>query len=361
MIKAMEEFDADMCVAGYVDGTGNTLPQMPQPQWAVCNGTEALRNILYQRPGWHCSVCARMFTRDMISRAGQFDEALFYEDLEIAPRHCMAAARVAMTEAPLYFYRTNPSSFMNTWHSRRLHSLAVVDRIASRCAVDSRLAAAARSRRFSAYCNIMGLAARNGDRATARSCWTVVKSLRGAVLSDPETRLKNKNRRAAGICRWRRLHAPDEMAWKVVTLDNEAFADACHRLQQAVEASGYRPDMVLSIVTGGLYVGNGMFAGTPHLSTILRRPTTSLKTRLARSIVAALPRACRTASALPKRKYSKGMSSRRRFPRCICLSTAVAGLAVCWWSMMPWTAAARSLPFLPPCGRCCRRRRCARR
>ena len=81
---------------------------------------------------------------------------------------------------------------MNTWHSRRLHSLAVVDRIASRCAVDSRLAAAARSRRFSAYCNIMGLAARNGDRATARSCWTVVKSLRGAVLSDPETRLKNK-------------------------------------------------------------------------------------------------------------------------------------------------------------------------
>ena len=60
------------------------------------------------------------------------------------------------------------------------------------------------------------------------------------------------------------------MAWKVVTLDNEAFADACHRLQQAVEASGYRPDMVLSIVTGGLYVGNGMFAGTPHLSTILR-------------------------------------------------------------------------------------------
>ena len=43
-----------------------------------------------------------------------------------------------------------------------------------------------------------------------------------------------------------------------------------------------RPDMVLSIVTGGLYVGNGMFAGTPHLSTILRRPTTSLKTRLAR-------------------------------------------------------------------------------
>ena len=76
-----------------------------------------------------------------------------------------------------------------------------------------------------------------------------------------------------------------------MTLDNEAFADACHRLQQAVEASGYRPDMVLSIVTGGLYVGNGMFAGTPHLSTILRRPTTSLKTRLARSIVAALPRA----------------------------------------------------------------------
>ena len=46
-----------------------------------------------------------------------------------------------------------------------------------------------------------------------------------------------------------------------MTLDNEAFADACHRLQQAVEASGYRPDMVLSIVTGGLYVGNGMFAG----------------------------------------------------------------------------------------------------
>ena len=58
-----------------------------------------------------------------------------------------------------------------------------------------------------------------------------------------------------------------------MTLDNEAFADACHRLQQAVEASGYRPDMELSIVTGGLYAGNGLLAGTPRLSTLLRRPT----------------------------------------------------------------------------------------
>ena len=101
------------------------------------------------------------------------------------------------------------------------------------------------------------------------------------------------------------------MAWKVVTLDNEAFADACHRLQQAVEASGYRPDMVLSIVTGGLYVGNGMFAGTPHLSTILRRPTTSLKTRLARRIVAALPRAVQNRLRIPE-GASRGASAFRR-------------------------------------------------
>lgn len=80
------------------------------------------------------------------------------------------------------------------------------------------------------------------------------------------------------------------MSWKILTLDNDAFSEACRNLEAKVVESGYYPDMVVSIRSGGMFVGNKMFAGVKHRSTLLQRPSTAHKRRFVTAIVRALPR-----------------------------------------------------------------------
>lgn len=80
------------------------------------------------------------------------------------------------------------------------------------------------------------------------------------------------------------------MSWKILTLDNDAFSDACRMLEAKVVESGFYPDMVVSIRSGGMFVGNKMFMGVKHRSTLLQRPSTARKRRLMTAVVRALPR-----------------------------------------------------------------------
>lgn len=80
------------------------------------------------------------------------------------------------------------------------------------------------------------------------------------------------------------------MAWKVVTLKEDDFAAACRELESTVLADGFTPDAVLSIATGGVYVGRNMFDRLPHYSTESRRPSTSYKKRIIRIAVRLAPR-----------------------------------------------------------------------
>lgn len=82
---------------------------------------------------------------------------------------------------------------------------------------------------------------------------------------------------------------------KVVTLDSEAFGQACARLQAKVEADGYKPDLVVAIATGGVYVGRLMMADVRHVEVCRRRPSSSLKGRLVKAVVRSLPRCVQNA------------------------------------------------------------------
>lgn len=64
---------------------------------------------------------------------------------------------------------------------------------------------------------------------------------------------------------------------KVTTLNDEAFAEACRRLEERTRAFG--PDLVVGIATGGELVAGRMFASVPHVSVASRRPTTAAKER----------------------------------------------------------------------------------
>lgn len=64
---------------------------------------------------------------------------------------------------------------------------------------------------------------------------------------------------------------------KVTTLGNEAFADACRRLEAMTME--FNPDLIVGIATGGEVVARGMYTDVPHVSVTARRPTTAIKSR----------------------------------------------------------------------------------
>lgn len=80
------------------------------------------------------------------------------------------------------------------------------------------------------------------------------------------------------------------MGRKVITLDSVSFRHECTRLEAIVTESGFIPDLILSIRTGGLYVGEKMFADVRHESVTLQRPSTKAKRAPVKKIIRLLPR-----------------------------------------------------------------------
>ncbi len=152
----------------------------------------AIERMLYQH-GWHNGVWAHLYRRELF-RCLRFRENTLYEDLDIIYRIYEQAARgVAYTDAAMYFYRRHGGSLLGAFTMSRTRVLDVVDRMERYFQADSRLASAARHRRFSAYFNMLGLLSRHGESAYAKDrCWPVIVQLRREVLSNPQSRLKNR-------------------------------------------------------------------------------------------------------------------------------------------------------------------------
>ena len=62
--------------------------------------------------------------------------------------------------------------------------------------------------------------------------------------------------------------------FKVITLDIKSFGETCCVLQSIVERSGFKPDCILGIESGGRFVAERVFTSIPHCYTGLRRPST---------------------------------------------------------------------------------------
>ena len=155
--------------------------------------TEALVDTLYQRPGCHESAWAKVYRRSLFGDDCRFAKGRRYEDLEIVPRLYLQATTIAFTDAPVYFYRPNPVSFINTWADSRADAVfatkSILAYVTAHC---PQAVAAAKSRLFSAAYNIFVLAVRPHRPGLANSCWQIIRQLRLSIISDPRTRLKNK-------------------------------------------------------------------------------------------------------------------------------------------------------------------------
>lgn len=185
----------DIAVGGFINSATPPARYTSAAKWTIEDAATCLRNTLYQKTAYHCSAWAKLY-RASLFRGTTFAH-LRYEDLEITPRLYLKCRQIAVSTAPVYFYRFNPESFINTWNPARVDVLAVTDSIVRMFAGDSGLRAAAESRRFSANFNMLEEAHANGDTHTAEKCWQAVKKGRRAALLDPSVRAKNKAGAAA--------------------------------------------------------------------------------------------------------------------------------------------------------------------
>lgn len=160
----------------------------------IMSGLSALEQGLYQR-NVTTSACAKLFRRGVVADI-RFPDGLYYEDLLYCVETLRRSARVAVIGDVIYYYRDNPSSFINTFTPRRLDVLHVTARVEELLEGDEVLRRAARDRRLSACFNIYGLLAvhdRDGRYSDVSCrCWRLIKDYRRDSLFNPRVRLKNK-------------------------------------------------------------------------------------------------------------------------------------------------------------------------
>ncbi|MDE7120421.1 MAG: hypothetical protein K2O10_07410, partial [Muribaculaceae bacterium] len=116
-----------------------------------------------------------------------------FEDLDIFYRLFERAKKIAYLPEKLYFYRDNPSSFMNNMSLGRFDVLTVTDRIVEYYR-GTPLESAARDRRFSACFNLLLLMSATGydDPARTQQCFETVRHERLTEIFSPHVRLKNR-------------------------------------------------------------------------------------------------------------------------------------------------------------------------
>lgn len=182
MLRLACDTGSGIAAAQMRHGTELAWPTTKREKTTIYGSEDAVETSLYQH-GLNCSACGKLF------KASLFDGLCFppyrYEDLDLFHQLCSRAGKVVETNEPLYFYRQNPTSYMQTFTPQRLDVLRVVDNIETAYACHPRLASAARDRKFAANYNMFLLCQKF-------ECWQEVKRLRGEVLFNPKSRAKNK-------------------------------------------------------------------------------------------------------------------------------------------------------------------------
>ncbi|MDE6396242.1 MAG: hypothetical protein K2K84_03115, partial [Muribaculaceae bacterium] len=203
--------DAPLVIGGYFEDEDENWP-MPEKNIAtrVMTPEETLKIALYQKQrinnAWGALIATKIFNGG--NQSLRFTEGLYYEDLEIFPKLCLRAEKIAYDPEPLYFYRQHPDSFIHTFSPRRLDSLTVTNGILDLVKEKMpQLEPAAQDRQMSAAFNVLVLLEKykpddvvperyktygSTYGEIAGYCMSVIRHQRKRSIFDRNVRLKNK-------------------------------------------------------------------------------------------------------------------------------------------------------------------------
>lgn len=194
MVKTLIEEEARICRTSFKRGTAFVPQFYPDINKVTFDNITAIRLTLYQKILMN-SACAMLIDRQIVEQCNGFNNGIWYEDLDSFYRFFEKAERISYIEQPLYFYRQNPRSFINTWSDARLDVLDVTDRMVEFFQERyPELEDAAKDRRFSAHYNMLLLMKKHhikNPEAMDR-CRRIIREGRMRALKDPSVRLKNK-------------------------------------------------------------------------------------------------------------------------------------------------------------------------
>ena len=162
-------------------------------EFSTMTSENAIELTLYQTRSMNNSVCGKLFRRRLFDKV-RFTGGTMFEDLDIFYRLYDLTDRIAVSKALVYFYRANPTSFINTWSPARLDALKVCDTMAEYIYNNlPSLKKAADDRCLSTAFNIFINTTRNNvEPSVADHCRQTIKRLRLQSLLNPKVRLKNK-------------------------------------------------------------------------------------------------------------------------------------------------------------------------
>lgn len=190
---------AERSGAGIV--TGNYIREVPanmpdgEGKAMTVSAETAILIGLYQTKILN-SACGKLFRTSIFNGSCPLRfRRCWYEDLDLFYQAFERTEKICILDRTVYFYRDNPTSFINTWSDSRLDVLDVTDRIAAHMAEKSAaLFRAAQDRRFAAHFNMLIEMTRHriDNPKEINRCLDVIKEERLKELTDGKVRLKNK-------------------------------------------------------------------------------------------------------------------------------------------------------------------------
>lgn len=157
----------------------------------------ALKNILYQKREINHSPCGRIYRSHVLTDL-HYPDYKIYEDLAVIIAIVNQCRKIAYLDRQLYCYRQRPGSITHVFNPQRQH---VIDNLETMEAEASRdgsqngyLLPAIRSRLSSACFNMLKLMPKGDPQYDdlEKRCITIIKRIRRGVLSDRETRFRNR-------------------------------------------------------------------------------------------------------------------------------------------------------------------------
>lgn len=156
LIHSIKKYNADISAVGikrfYEDG--KNISYKVCTDTFVLNGTEALKNMLYQKD-LDTSACGLLIKRELVEQ-NLFPKGKYHEDEFTTYKYYANANNVAICKQKGYFYLQRAGSIMHSAGQATIDEIEAADNLVLVCEENWKQAIdAAKSKKFSDYCQVL--------------------------------------------------------------------------------------------------------------------------------------------------------------------------------------------------------------
>lgn len=197
LYSTLKNNNADISIVNYKRVSDESVTNEPFiPNAVVFDRKEATEEMLYQT-SFDTSACCKLY-RTCVMKEILYPIGKWYEDLFTTYRIIAICDKIAFVNAPIYYYRNNPNSIMNShFDNRMFDEIEAVNQIVEY--VENNMPdikKAAYSRKYSSYSQVFRWLPRKTDDVAIlekkNEIWQFLVSYRKEMMRDKRARKKNR-------------------------------------------------------------------------------------------------------------------------------------------------------------------------